>query len=439
MSLNKSCVDTMGFRNLFGKKDRANAPEERVVTMEELLPWVRGEAEKAAADLMSKGEAHGREIDRLFENISDIVAELDGKELGEELIKRLETITITSKKAYCSAMSALLSKRQRYESGDPEGVKAFYTGVQETLVQINKTATSKGRYLAIAYEHEVKEMGRTLKQIAVEANSLSMIYDEIAPRWEAAKAIEALVEEHASLDEGALAELTDQAKASVDHCLGVAARAKKELSAYQASERARGHLGDKALLDTLEKEEHEQNLGLYEYLAPVRRMFKKFKNAADRGVVTMPSPEYSLMEQMIEYPVIAVTAEGGLQRCKSLMALVRTGLESSIITEKQTRIDKAVSRCKEIERGDMDMMVDGYVELIGRRKTLAQALESYHDPELESLERQLRDAESGVAAARNALRDQQARMEAATQRREHIKAEIKRLISEFYEEITLNF
>ncbi|MCC7569315.1 MAG: hypothetical protein KO463_06870 [Candidatus Methanofastidiosa archaeon] len=426
----------MVFDRLFRKKEEDVSPV-RTLGAEDVSPWARDERASVSAALLKETSGRIATIEELFATVSEEVAALDEKELEEDLLKRLETITVTSKRSYCSTMRSLLEKREARIPATPDELRSYAKSITETLVQIQKISVSKGRYLGIAFEADMRAVSHTLKDIALQTDAIEAAVRSRAGRLEALGRIEDLCttvcqEEDAAGGTAALEAGIHLAAAARD-------RAQDELARYEASEEYRRRKQERVALDTLRASEHEENLALYEYVAPVRRILKKYLNAAERGTIAVPPQEVAFLAKFQEYPVISLRDDEGLVGSRAAFGRLYDALDEGRVDEKKARSDKARQRIRDLLDESFGSRMQTYRDLCRDLSQREAALGRQEDPTHAALRRAVDVAREALARREGERDDAIGRREAAQREREHAIAEMKRLISEFYPKITVNF
>jgi len=433
----------MIFDRFFGKKEdkkEERRPAETTLDFEEIPQWI--EREKNALDVEANDEVSKLGVERInlaFDNLDTIIEDLEERELDQEVIKKLENITLTSKKKFCENVRILLSKRKRFIPDGYLELRQFIAEAQETVNNINKAHQTHGRYLGITFQNSLKEIGKELKTIVTLLNTMTERMKDIKSKWEQLDSISEIIEENRLLHQSEMDVKLEGFEEERDKLVKELEELENKRNELIQDPSHTKFLEIQGRLEMIEKEMHEKNSQIYDITGPLKRILKKMHKSIQNGRYKTSYDDEKYLEEFIEHPALSIIADDEkLTRTNRLMETMLAAINEGVIDEKKSKLDKTVAIGRGIISGDIDDLKHEYSSLENEKEALLMAKESYDIENLKRVERDIEQCNHRLDVLNEELEHALQISEDVQGKKDKAKRKIKKIIEGFYPEITIN-
>lgn len=429
----------MIFDKIFGKKDEKK--HKRPMHVDELDQFIAERTDELNTRVEEGTSRPLGLIENSFSNIEVIIEDLMSKELEEEVVKRLENITLTSQKKFCQSMDKALEKRTATTSiATYPALEEYIETTRSVLQSMDKIRATHGRYLGIAFESSMKELGKEIKVVADALGLLSNIAADINDEWTSLRELRELHDEYRSLDEGILqkriASLDEEAK-SIANELSVV---KENIEQYKQSDEHKTYLELQRRAHKAETEVDELNNRIYGYIAPLKRDLKKLKKAADNEKCRMTSDVYHKIEETLETPMKSLAGESeGLAETKRMVEQLRNALMDGTLQEKDAKRQKTLDECSAIINGALDDIVRSYTDALAHFEKLNEQVRNYSLHELEELRHKKEQLESQRQRIEERIKREKHAKSSSQERKQELQSELQDILNHIDPNASLDF
>jgi hypothetical protein len=429
----------MIFDKIFGKKDEKK--ESRSMHVSELDAYI----ETRTSELNERVEEETRRplelIENSFSNIEVVIEDLESKELEEEVVKRLENITLTSQKKFCQSIKKALEKRSAATSLPTyPALRDYIETTQSVLTSMDKIRATHGRYLGIAFESSMKELGKEIKIVADALGLLSNTAGEIGEEWEALRDLRERYDEYRSLDEGMMQERIKALEEERGRIGNELSAVNDDIEQYKAGEAYTSYLELQERVREADKKAEELNNRIYGYIAPLKRDLKKLKKAADNEKCRMTSEVYHKIEEMLEAPVQSLASEDGdLPETKRMAEQLGDALRDGTLQEKDAKRNKTLEECSVILNGELDDLVKRYVAASERRDKIQDEVRTYSLHYLEELRHKKEQLEAQLQRIDERIGREKTANASSQERKQELETELQDNIERIDPNTSLDF
>jgi len=432
----------MIFDKIFGKKGEEKGTKtvfESAYDFDDIPEWIEKEKESLDLDAKEISKIGVDKINAAFEELESITMELEEKEIDQEVLKKLENITITSKKKFCESMKNVLAKRKRSIPEDYKQLIEFMEEAQATVNSVNKTHHTHGRYLGITFQSYLKEMGKELKIIVTFLNVMRQKMDHSNKSWREIESIEDMIDEYRLLHQSEAEinpESIESEKNKLSEELKMLETKKEEMLQDESYLRYESVL---ERLDEIEEEMHYINVEIYDATGPLKRILKKMHKAIENNRFSTSYHDMEFLNNFIDHPAVTVLADdGALSKTNALMRAMLEALEAGAIDEKRGKVEKSMSIAKGILSGKLDDMKKKHISLENEMKGLKDSKELYNLDELTRVERDIEQCNHRISVLNEELEHAMDISKDVQEKKDKAKMKIKKMIEGFYPEITIN-
>jgi len=430
----------MVFDRFFGKKEKAQAKKEsRILSFDEAPEWVSSEKEEIDLEVGDVIRSNVPKINNSFDNIEAIIEDLENKELDQEIVKKLENITMTSKRKFCENMKIVLSRRDKEIPNGYSQLNEFLDESENMVKNINKSHQTHGKYLGITYESFLKDMGRELKVIVTIINLVRGQTKGLAKTWDELERIEGLIGEYGLLhhdDMGIRLEGIESERESINDNLATLEERKQK---FMESDNYISYLELTKKMEDIESEEHAINSEVYAILGPLKRILKKMhKSILDKRFSTGVD-DIHFLETFIEHPAATFIGDSpDLINTIGVMSTMLKAIDEGVINEKKSKMDKSYSIGKRVVSGELKGFKSRYIELESEKELYQKQLDEFDGSELTMIEREQDRFSHQLTVLNEELEHARSISNEQIVKKEKAKKKLKRLIESFNPEITIN-
>ncbi|MBR1369605.1 hypothetical protein RJ53_08960 [Methanocalculus chunghsingensis] len=157
-------------RSLLGRKEEK--PETLVLGSSDLPGWLDRKEEEYQAELASRLEAPQSEIAIALKKIRELIVAIDHDPESDELHPKVKSVLKTARPQAIRSLTLILEKEP---AGPP---REYYGTAAEILKGCITVAKGPGKYLAAAYNEEMAEFRRTIKEIGRAVNDMTEAISE---------------------------------------------------------------------------------------------------------------------------------------------------------------------------------------------------------------------------------------------------------------------
>ncbi|HPR41547.1 MAG TPA: hypothetical protein PK718_03250 [Candidatus Methanofastidiosa archaeon] len=433
----------MIFEKLFGKKDdedRGRKGSVSALEFDELPQWIEGEREMLDLKAVEVARMGVDKINTSFDNLEIIINDLEESEIDQEVVKKLENITITSKKKFCENIMMVLAKRKKMLPEGHRELNEFIRDSEETVNNINKAHHTHGKYLGITFQSYLKDMGKELKIIMTMLNAMKERMREPNARWDELSRIGDTIDEYRLLDQSDAnirLEGIEAEKIRLNAELEGLERKKNEIVDGPAHKR---YLEVLERLDAIEDEMHDINIRIYDEVGPLKRALKKMHKAMEGGRFKTTYDDGEYMKAFIEHPAVTIISEDDrdLSRTRKLMRALLDAIEGDVIDEKRSKLEKTVSIGRGILNGNLNDMKGDHMGLEKELKDLETFKGSHDLEDLRKIEKEMEQSSHRIQTLDEELEHGMEISNDVQEKKDKAKIKIKKMIEGFYPEITIN-
>jgi len=198
-------------RALLGRKEEK--PETLVLSLPKLSAWLDQKEEEYRAELVRTFEAPKVEIAAALSTIRDLIVAIDHDPENEELHPKVKSVIKTARPQAIRSLRHILEKEP---AGSP---REYYATAAEILKGCITIAKGPGKYLAAAYNEEMAQFRRTIKEIGRSVNDMTKaisVDDARQARIREVRDMHSMALEMIRTHEKALQTITS-AKEEIDH------------------------------------------------------------------------------------------------------------------------------------------------------------------------------------------------------------------------------
>ncbi|MBN1785979.1 MAG: hypothetical protein JW825_03165 [Candidatus Methanofastidiosa archaeon] len=430
----------MIFDKLFGKKEEVRKKEEHAsLDFAKLPEWVKGEIEDLDEEADEISKLGMERINDSFRRLEEIVNELDEKEMDQEVLRKLENITITSKKKFCENMKIVLSKKKWSNTRGYAELDEYIRETEETVRSINKTHTTHGRYLGIVFQSYLKDMGKELKNIVTTTGLMKQKMGLLTSRWKELENISGLLDEYQMIHHGGtdikIEGLETEKAALADELHSLEQRRKELVSSDQYKE----HTKATARIDEIEDEEERLNHDIYGHLGQLKRILKKMHKAIENGRFSTNYDNFKFLDSFIEHPAVTLIGDGkDMKETKRLMRTMLEALDKGIIDEKRSKVEKIRSIGESTISGEIVELRRQYDLLEEEKGILCLKRDEYDVGELLRIEKDMEHHAHRIAMLGEEQERTMSLSNELSEKKRNVKMKIKRIVEDFHPEITIN-
>ncbi|MCP1715437.1 hypothetical protein J2T58_001302 [Methanocalculus alkaliphilus] len=157
-------------RALLGRKEEK--PESLVLPSADLPGWLDRKEEEYQAELATRMEAPQTEIALALQSIRDLIATIDHDPENDELHPKVKSVIKTARPQAIRSLTLILEKEP---AGPP---REYYATAAEILKGCITVAKGPGKYLAAAYNEEMAQYRRIIKEIGRAVNDMTKAIGE---------------------------------------------------------------------------------------------------------------------------------------------------------------------------------------------------------------------------------------------------------------------
>lgn len=425
----------MIFDKIFGKKDKPEpAAKKQELHYHDIRNWAEGEKSDIVASAVDRSRPYSEDIMSAIESLEEHISTFETQEIEEDVVKRLETITLTSKTKYCESMKRVLGHIGTPDIQDFEDIERYVDSVQDLMRNIERVHTQNGKYLGITFESTLKTIGQDVRSIVNPLAKLTEIEDTYRPRY---NALETVMDLMAGMDSPAVTQNDIDnlvlEKRKVEDQLE---KARTDVSEYKNSGPYREYLEKEEHIQMLEKQKKELNATIYDEIAPIKRILKKYLKALEDSKVSgVPT---SSVSDYIEYPVVSLQKDDdSLSLLSRIVEGTIDAVGSGIITEKKGKISK-LHDIKTIIPKKLTSQKEAYDTLCASISSERDEIDTIDISRLSSMERIIKDMLFSLEAANERIEEAKDLMKFENEKKKEKKQEIKRKIEKYWENVTLN-
>ncbi|MHC1605142.1 MAG: hypothetical protein ACXQTP_04135 [Candidatus Methanofastidiosia archaeon] len=420
----------MVWGKLFGKK-KGSEEVERSLSFDNISEWLEDERKDVDAEMLDTVSPLVERIESAFDEIESTINFFDEMELEEEVVKRLENITLTSKKKFCDSMRAVLRKR---EKGVPESFVEMLSYLEETestLISIDRVRATHGRYLGIVFGNVLKRIAKELKMIAVLLNGVKERTHSQRETWDRLNKLEETYAQLGELDEAKIKKSRKEITKEIEGEKRFIGNMEKKIASFKSGRRYARYRELEEKIHSLGEKESEANHDVYEYLAPMKRTLKKFKKGVENGKFHLPIKHLEFLEGYMEAPVRTLDRDtAALDNLKAIAGCLLETLREGNLKDKKHKVKKTIELCENIVNGKVDHIKTTYSSVSSELENLRKELGSLSLSELGDMEREMERARARLERKEDELASLADTEKNMASQREKLKGKLRKEVSE---------
>ncbi|MHC1609958.1 MAG: hypothetical protein ACXQS3_07095 [Candidatus Methanofastidiosia archaeon] len=431
----------MIFDKIFGKKKKEHAPlEKKVLKISDIPQWAKNEKNTIEQEILEHSLQYIDPINKSFSTLNNYILELNDKELEEEVIKRLENITISSKKSFCENMKIILNKWKYIIPETYSDLTAYISRIESTLLSINKAQITHGKYLGIVFETDLKKIGKELKIIVTSHDMIKNIVSKNKEKWEMLCSIESIFEEIIEIEKYLSQVRKIDLQEDMEKLESQLSSLKIEKKKFLLSQEYGKYKSMQERIATLEKQEHELNLELYSVFATIKRVLKKYKKMVDDKKYTLTQEQIEFIEGLMDRPVKTLNGDTDeLDLTKNFATHLLYMLKNGNIQEKKGKLDKAQDVAMRIINGELDELKQQYSSTFSELVSIKKKYKEINLDKLDSINKKQEKILAKIKHIQDELENIEKESLEMKDKKKQIISKLKDKVNEINPEISLDF